>query len=46
MQQPTAAVALADSGASHWFVLEQLVTSFALPVVSGEGMEVKLADRS
>ena len=44
LYQPTAAVALVDSSASHCFVLEQLVASFELPVVSGEGMEVKLAD--
>ena len=33
-----------DSGASHCFVLEHLVTCFGLPVVSVEGMEVMLAD--
>ena len=46
MSQPTAAVALVDSGASHCFVSEQLVTRFGLPVVSVEGMEVTLADGS
>ena len=35
-----------DSGASHCFVLEQLVAHFGLPVVSVEGMEVMLADRT
>ena len=46
MKQPTAAVALVDSGASHCFVLEQLVGSFGLLVVSVEVMEVMLADGS
>ena len=46
MSQPAAAVALVDSGASHCFVSEQLVTRFGLPVVSVEGMEVTLADGS
>ena len=40
------AVALVDSGASHYFVSEQLVARFELPVVSVEGMEVTLADGS
>ena len=41
-----AAVALVNSRALHCFVLEQLLTSFGLPVVSGEGMEMMLSDGS
>ena len=39
-----AAVALADSGATHCFVSEALVTKLGLPVKPGVGMDVMLAD--
>ena len=42
----TAAVALVDSGVSHCFVSESLVTKFELPVLLGDGIEVTLADSS
>ena len=41
-----AAVALVDSGATHCFVYEALVTKFGLPVKPGVGMDATLADRS
>ena len=40
----TAAVAIVDSGALHCFVSETLVAKFGLPVLPGDGMEVRLAD--
>ena len=40
-----AAVALVDSGASHCFVSETLVTNFVLPVLPGDGIEVMLTHR-
>ena len=39
-------MALVDSGSLHCFVSETLVTKFELPVLPGDGMEVKLARRS
>ena len=42
----TAAVALADSGATHCFVSEALVTKFGLLVKPGVGMDVTLSDGS
>ena len=42
----TAAVALVDSGATHCFVSEALVTKFGLLVKPGVGMDVTLADGS
>ena len=42
----TAAVALVDSGATHCFVSEALVTKFGLPVKPGAGIDVTLADGS
>ena len=41
-----ATVALVDSGALHCFVSETLVTKFELQVLPGDGMDVKLANRS
>ena len=41
-----AAVALVDSGATHCFVSEALVTKFGLQVKLGVGMDVTLADGS
>ena len=41
-----ATVSLVDSSASHYFVSEALVANFILPLLPGDGMEVKLAGRS
>ena len=42
----TAAVALVDGSALHYFMSETLVAKFGLPVLPGDGMEVMLADKS
>ena len=42
----SAAVALVDSGASHSFVSDELLSNFSLPVKPGGDMEITLADRS
>ena len=41
-----AAVALVDSGTTHCFMSEALMTKFGLPVKPGVGMDVTLADGS
>ena len=45
-QLPTAAVALVDSGATHSFISEQLVSTHGLAVSQGQSMSVTLADGS
>ena len=45
-QLPTAAVALADSGAMHSFIFLKLVSKHVLTVLPGQSMLVALADGS